>query len=56
MCEIYIYINIMNLYAFINKYELELQSLFDRLKSHNPALLENLNYSDFCKTVYYNFY
>ena len=46
----------MNLDAFINKYESELQILFDRLKNNNPALLENLNYSDFCKTIYYKFY
>jgi hypothetical protein len=46
----------MNLQCFIIDNELELQSLFDRLKNYNHALLENLNYLDFCKTVYYNFY
>ena len=46
----------MNFITFINEYNNELNSLYEKLKNYDSELLEKLDYNDFCRYVFINFY
>jgi|SaaInlStandDraft_1057018.scaffolds.fasta_scaffold111222_2 hypothetical protein len=45
-----------NFNIFVVENNSELSGLYELLKNYHSDLFENLNYLDFCKTIYYNFY